>query len=147
MAANARNAVNLTEDSRAALTTAVSSIVEAARPTAPVPVENPQDVSVRWITKLESQKGPAARRAVLAQALASIVDSKVRDQLLLEASRIEVDAVLAKVEGLKTATAKRRHLQAALDALKADAVADDLQSQQIKWLGDALEELEEKDTD
>jgi hypothetical protein len=96
------------------------------------------------LERLESAKGPAARRNALAQALTEIPAGPDRQRLLLEASRIEVDAVLTKVDGLKTASAKRRHLEAALTALKADDLPDELQAEEQRWLEDALAELDQK---
>jgi len=94
------------------------------------------------LRKLESAKGPAGRRSALQVALERISSTEFRDQLLLEASKIEVDAVLEKTNGLKTVSAKRRRLQEALDGLKNDAVPDELQVTQIRWLQEALEQLE-----
>jgi hypothetical protein len=45
---------------------------------------------------------------------------------------------------LKTAAAKRRNLLAAVEAIRADDVPDELQAQQIQWLEQALAELEGK---
>lgn len=91
--------------------------------------------------KLRAASGPATRRTILARALEGISEND-RKALLLEASRIEVEAVMAKVRGLKTVAAKRRNLEAALLALKQDEVDDELQAQQISWLQRALVELE-----
>ncbi|HTN82034.1 MAG TPA: hypothetical protein VL242_00045 [Sorangium sp.] len=95
------------------------------------------------LAKLESAKGPAGRRSAVRAGLERLTLQDLRDQLLLEASRIEVDAVLEKVDGLKTAAAKRRHLLAALEALRADDIPDELQAQQIRWLEESLAALEE----
>jgi hypothetical protein len=78
----------------------------------------------------------------LEKALKDIGDGQLRQRLLLEASRVEVAAVLDKVDGLKTPAAKRRNLLAALEELQKDSVPDELQVQQITWLKDALAELE-----
>ncbi|WP_437960312.1 hypothetical protein WME76_12170 [Sorangium sp. So ce119] len=95
------------------------------------------------LAKLESAKGPAGRRSAVRAGLERLTLQELRDQLLLEASRIEVDAVLEKVDGLKTTAAKRRHLLAALEALRADEIPDELQVQQIGWIEEALAALEE----
>jgi hypothetical protein len=63
---------------------------------------------------------------------------------MLEASRIEVEAVWSKVDGLKSPAAKRRHLAAALEDLRADSVPDELQAQQIRWLEEALQSVEQE---
>lgn len=94
------------------------------------------------IAKLEAAKGPATRRTALERALNAIESKYLRDQLVLEASRVEVEAALVKADGLKTASAKRRVLEAALAELLNDPVPDDLQSKQIKWLEEALNELD-----
>jgi hypothetical protein len=93
------------------------------------------------ITRLEGAKGPAARRSSLAAALPGVTDSSQRTQLLLEASRIQVEAVLTKVDGLKTDAAKKRNLLAVRDEIRSDP--DDLQAQQVRWLDveEALAEL------
>lgn len=143
LAANARKAINLTEESREALSGAIAGQIKARLIESPSVIETREAIAARWVVKLEGQRGAASRRAVLAEALSVVSDAKMREQLMLEASRIEVEAVLAKVDGLKTATAKRRHLQAALEELKADKVSDELQAKQIKWLEDALIEVEQ----
>lgn len=145
MAANTGKLINLSNEGRAALLSAASATPKVAVRvvTEPPARETAEALLARWIVKLEAQKGPAGRRAVLAEALASTTDAAARDKLALEASRIEVEAVLDKVEGLKTPAAKRRNLEAALAAIKSDTVADELQAQQIQWLENALQSLEQ----
>jgi hypothetical protein len=94
------------------------------------------------LVKIEAAKGPAGRRAALQAGLDGIDQQDTRERLLVVASTIEVQAVLDKVDGLKTAAAKRRHLTAALEAIRADEVPDDLQVRQIEWLESALKELD-----
>lgn len=65
----------------------------------------------------------------------------VQEQLLIEAARIEVRAVLDKVDGLKTPTAKRRNLEEALANLRNDPVPDELQAREIEMLEDALRDV------
>lgn len=96
------------------------------------------------IAKLEAAKGPAGRRAVLSKALAQVTSAEQRQHLLLEASKVEVHSVLDKVDGLKSATAKKRNLQAALDAIKADEVPDELQAEQVKWLEEAISAVDKE---
>ena len=76
------------------------------------------------------------------EALPKLRDDNLRQQLLLESSRIEVEAVLEKIDSLKTDGAKRRNLVAALDAIRADPVPDELQAAEIAMLEDALRELD-----
>jgi hypothetical protein len=92
--------------------------------------------------KIEVAKGPAGRRAAVRTGLERLTIQELRNKLLVEASRIEVEAVLEKVDGLKTSAAKRRNLLAALEDLRADEIPDELQAQQIRWLEDALADLE-----
>ncbi|KYF91871.1 hypothetical protein BE20_13490 [Sorangium cellulosum] len=101
-----------------------------------------QETLEQALAKLEAARGPAGRRSAVRAGLDRLTLQELRDQLLLEASRIEVDAVLEKADGLKTAAAKRRHLLAGLEALRADEIPDELQAQQIRWLEEALAALE-----
>jgi hypothetical protein len=93
-----------------------------------------------WLTRLETARGPAARREVLARALAATKRQDLRDRLKLEASKVEVRSALDKADGLKTPAAKRRVLAEALGVLRADTVPDELQADQIRWLEAALDE-------
>ncbi|RKG68629.1 hypothetical protein D7V80_11560 [Corallococcus sp. CA054B] len=43
---------------------------------------------------------------------------------------------------LRTKAGRKRRLEDALAALKADEVPDELQQEQVKWLEDALRELD-----
>lgn len=95
------------------------------------------------LDRLEGAKGAAGRRAALSWGLDRLTIPAMRQRLMVDASRVEVEAVLDKVDGLKTAAAKRRHLGAALEALRADEIPDELQAQQIRWLEEALAALEE----
>ena len=94
-----------------------------------------------WISRIESYKGAEARRNALARALEEITDPRERSQLQLAASRIEVAAVLDKVDGLATDAAKKRHLEKALAALRSDDVPDELQADQLRELEARLREL------
>jgi hypothetical protein len=108
------------------------------------PGEGPTDEEVfrDAVDRLRDASGPAARRNALKRALESLQSDEVRAQLMLEASKVEVDAVLEKVAGLKTPAVKRRRLQEALDAIRADAVDDQLQAQQIAWLEEAIRSVD-----
>jgi hypothetical protein len=100
------------------------------------------DVVQKAINKLEGAKGPASRHVALATALEKISSAETRQQLMLEASRIEVSAVLDKVDSLKTSAAKRRHITAALESIKHDEIPDELQQDSIGWLNDELAKLD-----
>lgn len=95
------------------------------------------------LSRIERASGPVSRRNALAAALAELPSGQHRTTLLVEASRIEVNAVLDKVDSLKTPSAKRRHLEAALRTLREDELPDELQREQLAWLEDALRALEE----
>ncbi len=94
------------------------------------------------VEAMEAARGPSGRRMSLESGLADLKDEQARRRLLLEASRIEVAAVLDKVDGLKTAAAKRRNLTTAIEALKQDDVPDDLQAEQMRWLQEALDAVD-----
>lgn len=100
------------------------------------------EILLKWINKIESLKGPAARRTAVEAALRSLQNEEQRKRLLLEASRIEVDATLGKVDSLKTASAKKRTLQNAIQELKSDLVPDELQAQLLEMLESELHNLE-----
>lgn len=118
---------------------AVNKFLGKSARSAPRPPPPPKGLDIPdTIAKLEAAKGPAGRRAVLSKALAQVTTAEQRQHLMLEASKIEVQAVLDKADGLKSATARKRNLQAALDAIKADDVPDELQAEQVKWLEDAI---------
>lgn len=91
------------------------------------------------IRRIESAKTPAGRRAALARALAEPISAEGRHRLHLEAARIEVDAALDKVDGLKTPSAQLRCLRQALEAIRADPVDDALQRDQIEALERAIQ--------
>lgn len=111
-------------------------------PVAPsLPTAGDDDITA-MVAELESLKGPASRRTALSRSLARLRTEQARQRLLLEASRIEVEAVLDKVDSLKTKSAKRRNLEAAIEQLRNDPVPDELQAQQIRWLTAALRELD-----
>jgi hypothetical protein len=69
-------------------------------------------------------KGAEARCNAVDRALLEIHTPAGRDQLLTAASRIEVTAVLDKVDSLKSAAAKRRHLENAIAELRERGIAE-----------------------
>ena len=162
MLANAKKLVNVTEDGRQlmqwAITQAgaagvreegdaeikimVSASALSARTANAASEDGDHERLVRCLAKLESLKGSASRRAVLDAAMKTITSDEIRKRLLVEASRIEVSAVLDKVDSLKTKSAKKRTLLAAIDEIKADAVADELQGKQIEMLEAVLHDVE-----
>jgi|GEM_PF-3187525 hypothetical protein len=109
----------------------------------------PADAAVyAALARMEEAKDAAARRAILRETLSTLpVDGQARTHLMVEASRVEVEAVLRKVETLKSPGVKRKHLTAALAELELDAVPDDLQREQAQWLKEELAKLERKGSD
>lgn len=100
----------------------------------------------KWVGRIEAAKGPAGRRTALETGLRTLTQQHLRERLTLEASRIEVQAALDKADSLKSPAAKLRTLQAALDGIRNDPVPDELQAQQIKWLEDAIADVERERT-
>lgn len=70
------------------------------------------------------------------------VTPEERLQFLLEASRLDTDATLEKVESLKSKAVRRRRLEEALAAIRADDVSDEMQAGQIALLEEALRTLD-----
>ncbi|MBL8924101.1 MAG: hypothetical protein JNJ54_34920 [Myxococcaceae bacterium] len=95
------------------------------------------------LDKLRDARGPASRANVLQAALLKVTEPPRRHRLLLEAARIGVQATLDKVDTLKGARAKRRHLEEALAQLRADQVPDEFQQEEEAWLSDAIKQLDE----
>jgi hypothetical protein len=142
-ASNERKLINVSPELHALLRTRSllpPVIVPPALPAHPAQMDD--ELIVKCLAKLESAKGPATRRNILRAALPSLSSDAARQHLLLEASRIEVDAVLGKVDTLKTTSSKRRALTTAIEEIKSDAIADELQRTQLRLLGEALAELE-----
>jgi hypothetical protein len=115
----------------------------AARMPARVPVrpKSSQDPVLEWIARIEGYKGPVARRNALERALTEIEDPKGRAQLVLAASRIEVAAVLDKVDSLTSTAAKKRHLQKAITDIRSDNIPDELQAEELRQLEERLRSL------
>jgi hypothetical protein len=90
------------------------------------------------LSNVRLARGPTSRANALYAALAKIAQPHVREQLLLEASRLEVQAVLEKVAGLKTKSARVRNLQEAIARLKVDEVPDVLQADELAYLERSL---------
>jgi hypothetical protein len=100
------------------------------------------DAFFKLLDRLNNAKGSAGRKGVLARAEEQIVTPELRLHLLLEASKLETDAVLEKVAGLKSKAVKRRRLEEALAAIRNDTLPDDMQTQQIALLEEALRTLD-----
>lgn len=100
------------------------------------------EVVSRSSDKILAAKTPAGRRSALQAGLASLTSPERRQELLAVAARADVEAVIAKAAALKSVKAKRRHLEEALAALRADIVPDELQAQEIALLEQSLDALE-----
>lgn len=100
-----------------------------------------RDPVLEWIARIEGYKGPVARRNALERALAEINDSRAREQLVLAASKIEVAAVLDKVDTLASPAAKKRHLQKTIADIRADNIPDELQAAELQQLEERLRSL------
>lgn len=94
------------------------------------------------VARVRDARGPKSRERALEAGLARLQQPHMRELLLLEASRLEVEAVLERVAGLKTKKAKERNLREALDRLLSDDVPDELQREEIAMLQQALGALE-----
>jgi len=103
--------------------------------------EREQTAVTRSEEKILAAKTSAGRRAALRAGLDAVDTPALRQQLLIIAARAEVEGVLAKAAVLKTAKAKRRHLEDALAALRIDDVPDDLQATEITLLQESLAAL------
>lgn len=133
---HARRARQRAEEERARIEAAERARIEAVR--------RETDAAARASAKIRAAKTAAGRRSALQDGLAAVASPELRQQLLVEVARAEVEAVLAKAATLKTPKAKRRHLEDALSALRTDSVPDELQRREIALLDQALSELGSK---
>lgn len=111
------------------------------RATPPPLPKVPADPVLEWIARIEGFKGAEARRNALKRALDEIRQPAARRELILAVTRIEVTAVLDKVDGLASQAAKRRHLEKVIADIKADEVPDELQADELEQLEQRLTEL------
>lgn len=103
-----------------------------------------QIVFRRGLERMEAAKGAATRAIALKDALAEIDSQTTRRHLQVEYTRLVAIAALDKADALKTAAAKRRHIDAALNEIRRDEVPDDLQAEQIVWLQEARSRLDQE---
>jgi hypothetical protein len=144
---NRRKLINVDAEVRATLEAVreVEVVLPKLEPVRPPPVPraaDPGDTYVKWVSKIESLKGPAARRAALERALLEVVNPADQAKLKTEVARIEVRAALDRADSLKTVPAKRRAIQEAIDYVRRDSVPDELQAEEIGLLTVALRELD-----
>jgi hypothetical protein len=143
---NARNLINVSADLRHVLEhPALSAPAMEEPPLVPAQrnaaEQSPIDPVLDWIARIESYKGPVARRNALERALQEIQGPHARQQLLIAASRIEVAAVLDKVDSLASPAAKKRHLAKAIADIRADNIPDELQATELQQLEERLQAL------
>jgi hypothetical protein len=70
-----------------------------------------------------------------------VQDPSDRKQLVLAASRVELAAVLEKVERLATPGAKKTVLLRAIEEIRCDNIPDELQEAELRQLEGRLREL------
>lgn len=145
-AGNARNLINVRPSLRQLIEQESSrprKSVQASAHTVPSVARSPSAESdvLDWISRIEGIKGPVARRNALERALREIPEGPSRDELLLAASRIEIAAVLDKVDSLVSVAAKRRHLHKAITDVQADNIPDELQAEELRQLEEKLQSV------
>ena len=91
---------------------------------------------------IRSARGPRSRDRAFERWAPRLQQPHLREQLLLDASKLEAKAVLDKVAGLKTKAAQVRNLEEALYRLRSDGVPDQLQAAEISELQRVLAEVE-----
>jgi hypothetical protein len=140
---NRSKLVNVSMELRQLLEQSAVPRIQAAQRSAPAQLPAPEvDHRVLdWIAKIEDFKGVEARRNALQRALAEVHEPRARYDLLSAAGRIEVSATLDKIDSLSTNAAKRRHLQKAIDDLRASHLPHELQAQHIGELEARLRAL------
>jgi len=143
---NARNLINVNADLRHVVEhPALAAPAVEEPPLAPAPrnvaEQSSADTVLDWIARIESYKGPVARRNALERALQEIQDPHARQQLMIATSRIEVAAVLDKVDSLASPAAKKRHLEKAIADIRADNIPDELQAAELQQLEERLRSL------
>ena len=141
---NARNLINVSLELRRLLESAnapAAPLPQVTRERSAPAAQLVADPVLDWIARIESYKGAVARRNALGRALSELADPAARHQVLVAASKIEVAAVLDKVDRLSTAAAKRRHLERAIAELAADRIPAELQAAELLLLEARLRAL------
>jgi hypothetical protein len=77
---------------------------------------------VKWMSKIEGARGPAARRAAVEAGSGAVSQESLRARLHLEGARSEVRAALEKADGLSKSAAKIRVLREATESIGGYAV-------------------------
>lgn len=134
---NRSKLVNVAPAARTALAAAAQTLMTPA----PAAAKDDSDASLlSWLGRIEAARGPATRRAMVERALKDIGADQQRE-LIQAAAKIELRATLDKVDALKTVAAKTRYLADAIEALRSDSAADELQAAEIQALEDTLRAL------
>jgi hypothetical protein len=143
--ANARVLVNVSPQLRQLLSATPATPPAPTAPSAAAVADrapsSDQHGALEWIERIESFKGTVARRNALQRALQETPNPEDRLMIMRAASKIEVAAVMAKVDSLATDAAKRRHIQNAIAELAADDVPDEMQTEERRQLEEALAAL------
>lgn len=157
--ANAKKIINATPQLREAVAALVVPVAPPALVAPPVPVHPPasrstsgpaadvvatsseHDVLLRWVTKIEGLKGPTSRKKALDRALAEVQAQDIRAELRRAALEIEVQAILDKVDALKTVSGKRRALELGIVYAREAGVPDKERDDAIESLERAVEGL------
>jgi hypothetical protein len=95
-----------------------------------------------WAARIEATTtGTVARRIELQRALEMIEDARQRRELIQTVARIELAPLLDKLQRLSSPAAKRSLLTSAIEQIRADNIADDLQAAELEKLEARLAEL------
>ena len=111
-------------------------------PAAPHLVVPPPAEIGDWIERIERSRSAVERRNTLSRALDVARDAGERAQLLEAASRIELAPIIARVDSLSSAGAKKHQLQKAIDGIRADNIPGELGAAEIQQLEARLRDLE-----
>jgi tetratricopeptide (TPR) repeat protein len=98
----------------------------------------------RVVAQIRAARGPAGRSAALRAGLVELAYPETRERLSVEGLKLEVEAVLDRVNGLKTVAAKQRNLVAALETLGPSDVPYEPKMRYLRPLRDALAALRER---
>lgn len=102
---------------------------------------DPHDSLLDWVDRIESLNGPVARRKALQRGLQLLPTQELKDELISEAFKIEVEIALEKAEAQNNFSAKRQTLQKAVELIQAHSFSEALQEPSIQKLRQAMESL------
>ena len=138
---NARALINVSAQLKRLLEAHRVARLAVPTPAAAHMVVPPPPNTREWIARIEGQKGPIARRNALSRALEAVQDPSDRTLLVQAASRVELAAVLDKVERLGSAGAKKTVLLRAIEEIRWDNIPDELQEAELRQLEGRLRDL------